>query len=477
MVFLPINILGFLFGKGIFSDVFEKKMHISLFFLAVRADRMRGGRNKFGPMYKRDRAIKQQQKAIRAQMIQVAMHGSMQAAAATSIQIAALSAAGSKNMNPVTNHLTNSNSVAPGQPQSAGGPVCSPVIVPCPPAAPATAAVISNSNNAAATSIYCSTVAPVASDCGGPGGGGGSAGAGGVGVGVSSMIASSAPVVVSTNPNNIYASAYSSQFPSAVALISPTEYQHYITSAALASQHQQQQLHQQQLNQINASNNTNQQQQISIVATTGASANSAQSESPENISPSFISPIPSNNDVTQQHLKNAHAQFAGCNSMVSVDANGHVTFLNDSNKQKISPVSRKEKEFHESLGANDLFYIKSETDFGLGLPVGCQLSTNNNTVPKLLVELAMSEPRTETVITRITSSFRFYMDCATPFSLLVKGLEQLLFCFVDWARSSCYFKDLQVCFHSYFFYCKCDIYLPLIEILAGEKISFLSTIT
>uniref|UniRef100_A0AAY5KFK4 NR LBD domain-containing protein n=1 Tax=Esox lucius TaxID=8010 RepID=A0AAY5KFK4_ESOLU len=31
---------------------------------AVRADRMRGGRNKFGPMYKRDRAMKQQKKAL-----------------------------------------------------------------------------------------------------------------------------------------------------------------------------------------------------------------------------------------------------------------------------------------------------------------------------------------------------------------------------------------------------------------------------
>ncbi|XP_026550546.1 steroidogenic factor 1-like, partial [Notechis scutatus] len=30
----------------------------------VRADRMRGGRNKFGPMYKRDRALKQQKKAL-----------------------------------------------------------------------------------------------------------------------------------------------------------------------------------------------------------------------------------------------------------------------------------------------------------------------------------------------------------------------------------------------------------------------------
>lgn len=30
----------------------------------MRADRMRGGRNKFGPMYKRDRALKQQKKAL-----------------------------------------------------------------------------------------------------------------------------------------------------------------------------------------------------------------------------------------------------------------------------------------------------------------------------------------------------------------------------------------------------------------------------
>ena len=41
-------------------------------FLAVRADRMRGGRNKFGPMYKRDRARKLQmmrQRQIAAQTI------------------------------------------------------------------------------------------------------------------------------------------------------------------------------------------------------------------------------------------------------------------------------------------------------------------------------------------------------------------------------------------------------------------------
>ncbi|KAG9329043.1 hypothetical protein JZ751_016692 [Albula glossodonta] len=37
---------------------------VSGYHYAVRADRMRGGRNKFGPMYKRDRALKQQKKAL-----------------------------------------------------------------------------------------------------------------------------------------------------------------------------------------------------------------------------------------------------------------------------------------------------------------------------------------------------------------------------------------------------------------------------
>lgn len=48
---------------------------------AVRADRMRGGRNKFGPMYKRDRALKQQKKAlIRANGLKIeAMSQVMQA--------------------------------------------------------------------------------------------------------------------------------------------------------------------------------------------------------------------------------------------------------------------------------------------------------------------------------------------------------------------------------------------------------------
>lgn len=50
-----------------------KKFQNKLFkkFAAVRADRMRGGRNKFGPMYKRDRArklqiLRQRQLALQA---------------------------------------------------------------------------------------------------------------------------------------------------------------------------------------------------------------------------------------------------------------------------------------------------------------------------------------------------------------------------------------------------------------------------
>ncbi|XP_064648984.1 nuclear receptor subfamily 5 group A member 2-like isoform X2 [Lineus longissimus] len=40
---------------------FQKCLNVGMKLEAVRQDRMRGGRNKFGPMYKRDRAIKQQQ--------------------------------------------------------------------------------------------------------------------------------------------------------------------------------------------------------------------------------------------------------------------------------------------------------------------------------------------------------------------------------------------------------------------------------
>ncbi|XP_068430038.1 steroidogenic factor 1-like [Clinocottus analis] len=43
---------------------FSKCLHVGMRLEAVRADRIRGGRNKFGPMYKRDRALKQQRKAL-----------------------------------------------------------------------------------------------------------------------------------------------------------------------------------------------------------------------------------------------------------------------------------------------------------------------------------------------------------------------------------------------------------------------------
>ncbi|XP_062411543.1 nuclear receptor subfamily 5 group A member 2 [Sardina pilchardus] len=43
---------------------FQKCLTVGMKLEAVRADRMRGGRNKFGPMYKRDRALKQQKKAL-----------------------------------------------------------------------------------------------------------------------------------------------------------------------------------------------------------------------------------------------------------------------------------------------------------------------------------------------------------------------------------------------------------------------------
>lgn len=47
------------------------KFSVMIWFIAVRADRMRGGRNKFGPMYKRDRArklqiMRQRQLAVQA---------------------------------------------------------------------------------------------------------------------------------------------------------------------------------------------------------------------------------------------------------------------------------------------------------------------------------------------------------------------------------------------------------------------------
>ncbi|XP_013870543.1 steroidogenic factor 1b [Austrofundulus limnaeus] len=43
---------------------FQKCLHVGMKLEAVRANRMRGGRNKFGPMYRRDRALKQQKQAL-----------------------------------------------------------------------------------------------------------------------------------------------------------------------------------------------------------------------------------------------------------------------------------------------------------------------------------------------------------------------------------------------------------------------------
>ncbi|XP_067662615.1 nuclear receptor subfamily 5 group A member 2-like isoform X1 [Haliotis asinina] len=56
---------------------FQKCLSVGMKLEAVRSDRMRGGRNKFGPMYKRDRALKQQ--ALRQQQ-QIVSHCQMRLA-------------------------------------------------------------------------------------------------------------------------------------------------------------------------------------------------------------------------------------------------------------------------------------------------------------------------------------------------------------------------------------------------------------
>ncbi|CAG5867089.1 unnamed protein product [Menidia menidia] len=43
---------------------FQKCLYVGMRLEAVRSDRMRGGRNRFGPLYKRDRAMKQQRRAL-----------------------------------------------------------------------------------------------------------------------------------------------------------------------------------------------------------------------------------------------------------------------------------------------------------------------------------------------------------------------------------------------------------------------------
>ncbi|XP_021334008.1 steroidogenic factor 1a isoform X1 [Danio rerio] len=57
---------------------FQKCLSVGMRLEAVRADRMRGGRNKFGPMYKRDRALKQQKRAlIRASGFKLEANGTL----------------------------------------------------------------------------------------------------------------------------------------------------------------------------------------------------------------------------------------------------------------------------------------------------------------------------------------------------------------------------------------------------------------
>lgn len=60
-----------LFSSIVVYNVFNDNCHLNFAIAAVRADRMRGGRNKFGPMYKRDRArklqiLRQRQLALQA---------------------------------------------------------------------------------------------------------------------------------------------------------------------------------------------------------------------------------------------------------------------------------------------------------------------------------------------------------------------------------------------------------------------------
>ena len=68
----------FLFKHMMKGNITKEKFnwcnHFS-YFSAVRADRMRGGRNKFGPLYKYDRAVKQQALQQRQQMLSNRLFG------------------------------------------------------------------------------------------------------------------------------------------------------------------------------------------------------------------------------------------------------------------------------------------------------------------------------------------------------------------------------------------------------------------
>ncbi|XP_075240836.1 uncharacterized protein LOC142336139 isoform X2 [Convolutriloba macropyga] len=408
---------------------FQKCLQVGMKLEAVRADRMRGGRNKFGPMYKRDRAIKQQQKAIRAQMIQVAAmhhhhHHNQQhhittplpqqphpnssqsaAAAAASIQIQA-AIAGSK---AVAGHLDASQQI----------------VVPCPPVAPQSNAAGGGGGHVQQVVVshggYCQPAGTSVADA--------SNAIDTLGaiklephmntVGLSTSISANQSAA-NQQSGTIYANVYSSseqigqlQPSTQATLISSTEYQHYITSAALASQQQQQQ--QQEMNAN--SHQTNLQQQFPLVnRAAGAMNNNSLQLNGQQIKAGFFA---ANN-----------LMVANCNN--SVYLNGAVTDGHAVVKTDAMSPSPPIKEGKESA------------DFGNQIPRPRQLALNVNP-PKLLLELSTSEPLTESIRARVMSSWHYHMDTSnTPFSMFARGLEQLLFCFVDWARSSCFFKDLQV---------------------------------
>ena len=191
---------------------------------------------------------------------------------------------------------------------------------------------------------------------------------------------------------------------SAPTLISPTEYQHYIQSAALASQQQQE---------LAASSMS----QNFAFLHTGSMNNNSVPLSTHQIKAGFFA----------NSLNGATPNTLTCST----------AFLNGSNdfsKQKMSP-SPPMKE-----GKNQFF---ENGDKYSQIPRMRQVALNVNP-PKLLLELSTSEPLTETIRARVMSSWHYYMESGSPFSMFVRGLEQLLFCFVDWARSSCFFKELQV---------------------------------
>ncbi|XP_050525871.1 nuclear hormone receptor FTZ-F1 isoform X2 [Daktulosphaira vitifoliae] len=73
---------------------FQKCLEVGMKLEAVRADRMRGGRNKFGPMYKRDRARKLQMMRQRQMAVQTIRGGVVTSAAANNHHQFAMLAAG-----------------------------------------------------------------------------------------------------------------------------------------------------------------------------------------------------------------------------------------------------------------------------------------------------------------------------------------------------------------------------------------------